>query len=209
MWATLGDTIKPILNEMLQNLVPIVTTITDWIKENPKLAGTILIVATALTGIVTVLAGLALALPSIIAGVKLLGAVVGALTSPIGLVILAVTAFALAYKTNFLGIRDITNSVMSWIGEKISAVWQWITEMWDTHGAGIMESARNLWTTVQEVWSIALGAITEKVSVALAWISEFWKTNKDLIIGIITGMWETVKMIFTLAFDAIMIAVRL
>lgn len=47
-----------------------------------------------------------------------LGAAIGVLTGPIGWVILAITLLGAAYATNFWGIRDITNKVVSWLVDR-------------------------------------------------------------------------------------------
>lgn len=62
LFAEIGATVKPVLNDLLVTIEPIIAKITTWITNNQELAGKILLVATAITGIITVLAGLALVL---------------------------------------------------------------------------------------------------------------------------------------------------
>ena len=83
-------------------------------------------VATAIAGIVAALAGFSLVLPSIVSGMKLLGTIIASVVSPIGLVVAAITALGVAYTTNFLGFRDIVDSVFGRVQEIISAFGEWI-----------------------------------------------------------------------------------
>ena len=71
-----------------------------------------------------------------------------------------------------------------------------------------MESARNLWTTVQEVWNIGMTFIIGVAQKLWEGIKYLWDTYGADIIAGVNIMWETVKMIFTLAFQALMIAVQ-
>lgn len=62
LFAEIGATVKPVLNDLLVTIEPIIAKITTWITNNQELAGKILLVATAITGIIAVMAGFALAL---------------------------------------------------------------------------------------------------------------------------------------------------
>ena len=63
----LGASFAPIMRTVVDAITPIINAIGDFAQNNPKLSATILIVLTALTGLVTVLAALGLALPMITA----------------------------------------------------------------------------------------------------------------------------------------------
>lgn len=83
--ATIGEIFLPIIDDMLKKLLPLISKVSDWIKENPKLAKTIIIVVAGLTALLAVVGLLGLALPAIISGFTLL-------LGPVGLVILAIGA---------------------------------------------------------------------------------------------------------------------
>lgn len=83
MWATIGDALKPAMQDLISVFTPIIDGITKFADENPRLTGTAIIVATAIAGITTVLAGVALVLPSIIAGFSVMAGIFGAILSPI------------------------------------------------------------------------------------------------------------------------------
>jgi len=58
--------------------------------------------------------------------IPLLGAAVGALLSPFGLVVLAVAAFAAAWAADWGGIREKTATAVDWVGRQISILRGWI-----------------------------------------------------------------------------------
>ena len=68
MWATIGDALKPAMEGLINVFTPIITAVTKFADENPRLTGSLILAGTAIAGITAVVAGLALVLPSIIAG---------------------------------------------------------------------------------------------------------------------------------------------
>lgn len=87
--VALGETLAPVLLDIVNKLKPIIENVIAWVKENPKLARNIVIAAGAIAGLVAILGTLGLLLPGIIASVKALGVVLTTLTGPIGIVIAA------------------------------------------------------------------------------------------------------------------------
>lgn len=209
MFATMGETIKPVLNDFLKWIEPIVSKITSWIQINPQLAGNIALVATAITGIVAALAGFSLVLPSIISGVKLLSTIIASVASPIGLVVAAITALGVAYTTNFLGFRDIVDSVFGRVQEIISAFGEWIGGFWQQHSEGIIQSATALWETVSQIFSSAFETLQQTISSGLEAIRVFWEVHWTTITTILNALWEGIKAITSFAMDALMAAIKL
>ena len=93
---TAFEKLAPILTEITENLTSIISSVTDWAKENPTLSSTILTVAGALAGITAIAAPIAIACSVLSVAWAGLGAVFAALTSPIGLVVAAIAGLALA-----------------------------------------------------------------------------------------------------------------
>ena len=77
---TIGDALLPIFDELLKAIIPIISKVADWIKENPKLTKIIILAGIAIGGLLLAIGTLGLILPTIIVGIKLL-------LGPIGLVI--------------------------------------------------------------------------------------------------------------------------
>jgi hypothetical protein len=111
----IGMALMPALTVIIDKMRAVAARLMEWIDKYPQVAKVIGIAIVALTGIALVLGPLLLMLPAIIAGVTALGAAFTLMMGPLGLVVLAIVAFAAAYKTNFLGIRDITDKVVKFI----------------------------------------------------------------------------------------------
>ena len=84
---TIGETLVPILTPLVNDIAKVVEKVTAWMQAHPELTKTILIVVGAVGALMVVLGPLLIALPMIAAGVTML-------LGPVGLVVLAVAAFA-------------------------------------------------------------------------------------------------------------------
>lgn len=117
MITTMGPAIEQYLKPFAESVIGVVDRLTEWMAAHPKIAA-------ALTGFIALLAGLSPALMLVGKAVAILGGMIGALTSPITLAVLAVVGLVAAFKTNFLGIRDAVqpvidavSNVVHWLGE--------------------------------------------------------------------------------------------
>lgn len=122
----IGTILTPILNNILQTLLPVIDKVKIWVEENPKLTKTIIIGTAALTALVTVMGLLGIALPVIITGFTVL-------LGPVGLVITAIvllTATIKKWKDNldivmpavlkiWEKIKDGVGSAVDWIVSKV------------------------------------------------------------------------------------------
>jgi len=140
MQATLGDlqerigtALIPVLVRFLEAVTPIIEKVMAWIDENPELTNTIVLVAGAIGGLMTVLGPVLMALPGIVAAAPAVGAALAALTGPVGLVVAAIVGLIAA------GVAIYQN--------------------WDT----IKEKAQQLADTIKNLWKTLTGGIGEKV----------------------------------------------
>ena len=88
----LAETIIPMLTKTVTKIKDVIAKVSGWMKENPKLTGTIVKIAGAMGALMLVLGPLLIALPGIIAAVPLMGAAFSAMLGPIGLAIAAIAA---------------------------------------------------------------------------------------------------------------------
>lgn len=123
-------------------LVGTLAALLSWIDEHPSitkfvaafgvavmifinLVSVVIPVVTALASLKAAIIGIGTSMAfgmslttALTAAFPALGAAIGVLTGPIGWVILAITLLGAAYATNFWGIRDITNKVVSWLVDR-------------------------------------------------------------------------------------------
>jgi TP901 family phage tail tape measure protein len=111
----IGTAFLPGLTSIVSSVAGAVQSFSDWSDANPGLAGTILAVVGAIAALT--------------AGVILLGPVIGAIggavavmLGPLGLVIAAIAGLAIAWQSNWLGIRDVVEAVIGAVAPIIATL---------------------------------------------------------------------------------------
>lgn len=127
--AAFGEALLPAVNLVLESLVPLIEKFAEFAEKHPTLIialttialvlGAIGAAALILGPVIAGLAGVIAFLSTIFTGATaVIGIIIAVLGGPLTLIILAVMAlvalFALAYKNNWLGIRDKTKAVVEW-----------------------------------------------------------------------------------------------
>lgn len=120
LWPFVDSTLKPLVNQ----LINVVNSAIAWTKENPALTQTILKLVAAAVAIGPILLGAGTAVSFIGTAIAGLGTIIGFVLSPIGLLVAAVGALAVAFMTDFGGIRTWFNSnIVPWF-EGLSAMFK-------------------------------------------------------------------------------------
>lgn len=129
----------PAMKSIYDAILPVITSLKEWVEKNPELTKTIIIATAAIAGIVTILGTLGLAIPVIIGGVTNFIAIIKALgialtfltTNPIGILITALGVLAYAvyqiYK-NWDEIRPQLILVWNQIKADISSIVQGVKD---------------------------------------------------------------------------------
>lgn len=106
------DTLKPLIAQAIE----VVNNIKAWADANPELAQTIVKIAAAAVVVGPVLLAIGTAVSVLGVALSGLGAVLGFVLSPIGLLVAAVAALAVAFVTDFGGIRTWFNAnILPWL----------------------------------------------------------------------------------------------
>ena len=169
----IGDRLAPLLKDMAEKVTPIIKNVIDWIKNNQKLTGNIVMFAAALGGVMLVLAPLFIMLPGIVTAFGMVttaagvvGGAIAALSAPILLAIAAVVALAAAVVYNWDTIKAWTVETFGMIGDVASRAWGY----------------------VKNAVSNAVGGVINSVSRMIGWIKDaiewfkklfFWQDKAD------------------------------
>lgn len=207
MKNTLGEALLPLFSKLMEIVSPIIEKGSEWINQNPQLAQTILVVVTAIAGLVAVIGVLWLALPWIIAWLWLL-------TWPIWLIALAVGALGVAWATNFWWIQEKTKALYDTVQPIFQAIWETISttfmeiwniikDTWEQITGKTTESTQSMETTFYAVF-IAITEIVkfavETIAVLIKWIVTVLSWIVMFLKWAFTGdwslAWEWIKQIF-------------
>lgn len=208
---------------LMTNIANIVASIATWVSENPKLAGTIAAIATAI-GIIT---GALMALGPVVTGVKTAVSLFNTtlLTSPVTWVIAGITALIAIIillwqnwdtvsqwlSASWEWIKGVASTVFNAIASGISTAWEWIKTTTTTVWNGIKAFFGLVWqgivTVVTTFINIVKAVITTVFNTIKAIITTIWNTIKtvtstvwntivSVVTGIINGFKNTISTIF-------------
>jgi len=174
----IGDKLLPMLVPLIQKFTEIVGKVRDWTEENKPLAETI-VKFTAVAGVIMVVLGpILMMLPALITAFSGLGVAIVAITSPIGLVVIAAGALYLAF-TNWDKLVEIVGNVASAVINKISEWAGAINTWWD-----------NIVTNTDNKWILVADKIMDAVLNAISWVAE----AIGKLISDIFGWWSNIEI---------------
>lgn len=223
------DNIKTLTTEAFQPLMDLLTPFLDkfnsatesiktFIENNQGLIGVISIVALAIGGILSVLGFLLPIIGSVIliatnwSGImEVLGTVIGALTSPIGLIIGAIvalgTALVIAYN-NCETFRNIVNNAFNAVKDVVLQLWEVIQPYLIQAGDMIVQAWQvasdflsSCFNTIKQVFMDTWGAIKEwfESDTTQSNLMYLWETVQ----GVLTDVWNGIKTVCLDVWNAI------
>lgn len=182
---SIANTLAPVITNIVEKITGVAQKIKDWMKEHPKLSGTIVKVVLALGGLMAVLGPLVMILPALAAGF-------GLLMGPIGIVIGIVVALAAAamliiknwakikgffiklwtkIKEIFFGVIEFIFEKVIWLMEKLSKIP--IIKKFVKNIQGGLEDAKAALATARKNMKLS----TEKMATASVEAGEKIKTS--------------------------------
>jgi tape measure domain-containing protein len=158
------------MKDVFNGLSPEMKTVVGWFSAIVLAGATIVVAIAGAGGLLWALGapgllGVLGTVASFIGGAFMVA--LGIILTPLGLIVLAVAGLALAWATNFLGIRDITASVVDAVGQIISAGWGYVVALfqWLGDAAG---------TVLGLAWAYVVAQFTWMTETAGAVLSGAW-----------------------------------
>lgn len=195
LWASISTVLRPAIDWLTVALNDVRGTFQSLSPEMQTILSVVWGVAAGFAGLLLVVGAIWIALPAITAALSAVAAALWFLLSPIGLVIAAVAGLAIAWQTNFLGIRDTTASVIEALAPYLEIFKQGLIEMWNT--------AKIAFEGIQTAIMAVFEFLQPYIAAALQIIKDFWDAHFTDIMAIIMWAWEIIKGVFQGAFDII------
>lgn len=123
-----GSIFIPALTQLTQAITPMITSLKDWVAENPRLAGGIGIVVTAIVGLLSVVSALTVIWPALVGTITTLWAVFTVANLPILAFAWALAWLVAIYQTNTFGIKSLVKEAQG-----MSVEFQKGTEEFEKH----------------------------------------------------------------------------
>ena len=128
--------------------------------------------------------------------ISTLGSAFATLTGPIGIAIAAIVGMFIAYQTNLFGIRDLVNSVLSFI-----------TSLWEINLFNIQDYFSLFWNSIITILNASIAIFKEIVSVFMAVLTGDWQAAWDGIKNIFSIIWDTIIQLLKNFIESIIISI--
>jgi len=149
----------------------------------------------ALGGIATVIGGSA-----VISGIA---AAIGALLSPMTLVIAGAALLGAAWNTNFGGIQEKTQAVWGVVQPVLTQVWTWAQVTLPLAFASLQSVSMAAWASIQASVATALTAAQPALSSIWTWISVTLPASMSILQTTASTAWSAIQSSVTAAWGAI------
>lgn len=186
---TIGDAISTALSPFMDTIIGVIEAVSEWITDNSKLAGWIIIFGVIIGGLLFLLGFFVLAMFGL----------AGALAFVIGFfsILSGVWIPLLATALGFLIFWIFKNwrKVWDWVAQKLKAVWDWIvTKVWQPIAGffdkWVVQPLKAAWDwIVENIWKPVKEWFTK-------WIIDPIKNAWQGLIDFILNLWESIKNIW-------------
>lgn len=196
-----GEIMLPVIKAIVSGLQSFAT----WLNNTSETTKRVIAV------VATVLATLG---PALLIGSKLisgitklmplisgLGSALTFLTSPIGIVIAAVAALALAWATNFGGIRDKTQEIMQSIHDIIVSIVEAVKHAWGNNIGGMRTIVETVFAAIELVFKTALNVISGIFEMFAGIFTGDWKRFWNGLKTVLKSIIDAIKKIIQGFFD--------
>lgn len=210
-FEALGGSVETLAIKLQQVMAPTVQAIAEKLTEfintlNSMDEDTLRVIVTV-GSLVAAIGPLLLILGKVVSAISAIGPALSVLTGPIGIIIAAVAALAVAWATDFAGIRETTESIFNSIREIIESIWNTITEIWDSNFLGIRSIAETTWAAIKGIFEGAFQAIEGVFEVFSALFRGDWEALWQGIKDIFSGIWTAIGSLLEGFLNAIVLAI--
>lgn len=211
---TIGNQLLPPTIKLINLIARGVEKFSQWNQKTNGVLSALTLVGAAITGLVTVVAVLVNAVGGVAAIMGAastvaagLGTAFTILTGPIGLVVAAIAALAIAWQQNLFGIRDHTRTALSAVQNIIGRVLGWIRSQWAEHGDRITSEARKTWEFIRSTISEVMTRVRAVIAPALNWLSSQWAEHGDAILAKVRFVFDAIKGYIEFVIDGLVTAI--
>jgi len=182
---TLGSVFIPMINKVLEKIIPVINKMAEWIKEHPILTKIIIIATTILFGLLTVLGLIGLALPVIIAGFT-------AISWPIiGIIALIAVLIATGYYLikNWDTVKEMAGLMWETLKDLFSKGVDFLSKMWSGLWDGMKSIFNNIWDGIMSTFKGYINTLLEGINFIIRQINKISFSVPSWVPGIGGKSW--------------------
>lgn len=195
-----GEIMLPVVKAIVSGLQSFATWLNNTSETTKRVIAVIATVVATLGPALLIGSKLISGITRLMPLISGLGSALTFLTSPIGIVIAAVAALALAWATDFGGIRDKTKEIMSSIKDIIASIVEAIKYAWDNNIGGMRTIVETVFAAIELIVKTALNVISGVFKMFAGIFTgdwkRFWNGLKTVLKSILDGIKKIIKGFF-------------
>ena len=191
-----ADILLPVVTDFLDFLTTLVRKFGEMPVAGQKIILIIGGIAAAIGPLLLVISSIVKAFITIMPIIKSVGAAIGLLANPVGIVIAAIAGLVALVVIYWDEIKAVTEVVFGWIAEYLSNLWNGIKYITSTVWNAIKNALSSIWNNIKNTTSTVFNGIKDT-------ISTIWNTIKNVTSSVWDGIRNTISSIINNMKDAI------
>ena len=196
-----GEIMLPVVKAIVEGLQKFATWLNNTSETTKKVIAVVATVLAALGPALLIGSKLISGITKIVRLIKGAGSVLTLLTSPIGIVIAAVAALALAWATDFGGIREKTKEIMGSIKDIITSIVEKIKHAWSNNIGGMRTIVETVFAAIKLVFETALDVISGVFEMFAGIFTGDWKRFWNGLKKVLKSIIDAIKKVISSFFD--------
>lgn len=196
-----GEIMLPVVKAIVEGLQSFATWLNNTSETTKKVIAVVATVLATLGPVLLIGSKIVSGITKLMPLISGLGSALTFLTSPIGIVIAAVAALALAWTTNFGGIRDKTQEIMQSIHDIIVLIVEAVKYAWDNNIGGMRTIVETVFAAIELVFKTALNVISGIFEMFAGIFTGDWRRFWNGLKKVLSSIINAIKKIITGLFD--------
>lgn len=202
----LTESVMPIINELMPYIQKIIDAISNWVQENPKLAGTLVIIVGVIGVLLSILGMVVPIIGSMAIAAGALNIAMLPLTGTILLVIAAIAALiaiVVLVIAKWDEIKQCWANFCDWAIQKWTQFKDWISQCWSNIKQKCGELAQAMVDWIIQKWNSFVDWIFGWGSRIQSSVSNIWSNIKNTCSNLAQGLVDGVRNAFSRVYDFI------
>jgi TP901 family phage tail tape measure protein len=211
----IGSAVLPVINQMIEKIIPLINAFVTWTEAHPRLAAVILTVVAGLGALVAIIMILAPIITALITVFTAFAAVAGLISLPILLIVAAIVAviaiiwlLVANWETVWGIIVSVVTTVWQVIQTVITTALQIIMQIIQMHIDMFVMIFQVGWMIIQTVVQTAMMIIQTIITTAWQIITTIVQTAMQIITTVIQTGWNIIKTVVTTVMQAIQTVIQ-